>query len=288
MTERIVQFGDNNRLHGIMNIGGSNDRPTILLFNAGIVHRIGAHRLNVKLARNLADQGYNSIRFDLSGLGDSAPAPSGLGYEEQAIADIASAMDRMVQEAGAHAFVAIGMCSGADNAYRAALSDQRLRGLILLDPYAYENPAAALENVIARATDIDRWKRKAKKIVGLEKTELATPVPATPVSVPSDDDDDQARPIPPLEEFGSDLEKLCNQGTRIFTIYTGFVKRQITKPEQFFSTFASYDFKNAIDVDVFPAFDHTYTDLSAQEVLFAKISDWLGNVFPPGAEIIDE
>ncbi|MEX6633175.1 alpha/beta fold hydrolase [Hyphococcus lacteus] len=270
MSERVVQFGEGNRLHGILNQVGGNG-PNIILFNAGIVHRIGAHRLNVKIARHLASHGFSSLRFDLSGLGDSAAAPAGRGFEEQAVMDITQAMDCVISEIGGDQFVAIGMCSGADNSYRAALSDPRIKGIILLDPYAYDNSAAAFESMISRVTDVDRWARKAKKMAGLEKPKA---VPATA------DDDDQARPIPPLEEFGADLEKLCDGGTKIYIIYTGFVKNQITRASQFFSTFKSFDFKHAISVDVFPEFDHTYTELAGQDKLLSCLSGWFNEKFP--------
>ena len=270
MNERVVQFGDGNRLHGILN-QAKGDGPNIILFNAGIVHRIGAHRLNVKIARHLASCGFNSLRFDLSGLGDSVAAPVGLGFEEQAVMDISQAMDCVTNEVGGDQFIAIGMCSGADNSYRAALKDPRIKGIILLDPYAYDNSAAAFENLVSRVTDVDRWARKAKKMAGLEKPKA---VPATA------DEDDQARPIPPLEEFGADLENLCETGTKIYVIYTGFVKNQITRASQFFSTFGSFDFKSSISVDVFPEFDHTYTELAGQKKLLSCLSSWLNEQFP--------
>ena len=89
MREEIVQFGDDNRLSGILTLSPEmvTDRPLVIFLNAGIVHHVGPNRLHVKLARALAEERYEVLRFDLSGLGESLPAPAGKGYEEQSIAD---------------------------------------------------------------------------------------------------------------------------------------------------------------------------------------------------------
>src|SRR5262249_27402146 len=49
--------------------------PMVLFLNAGAVHRVGPNRMYVDLARSWAEHGLTSLRLDLSGLGDSPPAP---------------------------------------------------------------------------------------------------------------------------------------------------------------------------------------------------------------------
>src|SRR5690606_33422878 len=66
----------------------------VVLLNAGVVHRVGPHRLNVSLARRLAGVGLTSWRVDLSGIGDSRPIPGRLTFRESAVQDIRLTMDQ--------------------------------------------------------------------------------------------------------------------------------------------------------------------------------------------------
>ena len=138
MNETTLAFGANAGLVGTLSavaphaagIGG-------LLFNAGVVPRIGPNRLNVRIARALAASGIPSLRFDISGRGDSAPARGMESYEQQAVADIRAAMNLLNERTGASRFALMGICSGAENAFHAALADERVVGVTLMDSYHY-------------------------------------------------------------------------------------------------------------------------------------------------------
>ena len=72
MTERIVRFGPEDGLLGILTEPVSPPRgPAILFLNAGVLHHVGPFGWYVSLARRLAELGFLSLRFDLSGIGDS-------------------------------------------------------------------------------------------------------------------------------------------------------------------------------------------------------------------------
>jgi len=265
VRERIIRFGENGRLVGMLATpGGSFASTAVLFFNAGIVHRVGAHRFNVKLARLLAARGAPSMRFDLSGLGDSAAAPPGQGFEAQAIADIRAAIDAFAAALARPArFAAIGMCSGADNAWRAALADERLAALVLLDPYAYENRRAKLQRMAAKAADPERWGRALGRL-GRQDSLGQRPEEA-----------DASRPFPARAEFGAGLQSLTRRGVDMLILYTRFVEEQLARPEHFFDTFRDFDFNGRIEVGVDRGVDHTYTELSAQKAVFGRIADWL-------------
>ncbi len=112
-----------------------------MLLNSGIIHRVGAHRLNVKLARHLAAQGFTVLRFDLAGLGDSSFAESRLAFEAQLVEDIRAALNILQNTTDAQRFIVGGICSGADNGYSIALADKRVIGTVMLDPYVLSNAA---------------------------------------------------------------------------------------------------------------------------------------------------
>ena len=118
-TETVARFGAGERLLGIVTLPAQRreDAPACLFMNAGVVHRIGPHRINVKLARALAAVGIASIRIDLSGMGDSATAPGAVHSGEQTVRDLQDAMTHLEQTLGITRFIVFGLCSGAVHAY---------------------------------------------------------------------------------------------------------------------------------------------------------------------------
>ncbi len=262
--EKLVQFGDGRGLSGMLTIPTAKEvrAPGLILYNAGIVHRIGPHRLNVKVARAMAAKGVGSIRFDLSGLGDSRPAAG--GNEARTDADIGAALDALGAASGASRFTLFGLCSGADNGYRAALADPRIAGLILVDPYAYANRRAKLERTAMKALDVNRW-----------KAALARAAAPKGDTAPVRSEGDSSRPHPPRAEFGADLQKLTARGVRILIIYTRFVEEQLTRPEHFFETFADFDFGGRLEVEVKSGVDHTHTELCAQAALIVSVGGFI-------------
>ena len=89
VKEKPVQFGPDGNLVGVMARPASGDvastRPAVLFLNAGVIHRIGPHRLHVNLARYFAMRGVTSLRIDLSGIGDSRPVPGALSFRQSSV-----------------------------------------------------------------------------------------------------------------------------------------------------------------------------------------------------------
>ena len=112
MRERSIFLGSDSRMTGI--ITSPDDAqpgaglPAILLLNAGLIHHVGPNRMYVDLARRLANHGFTSIRFDMTGIGDSDRADMELPYVEQTVADIREAMDGLEEELGVQDFVLMG------------------------------------------------------------------------------------------------------------------------------------------------------------------------------------
>ncbi|NNF65268.1 MAG: alpha/beta hydrolase, partial [Acidimicrobiia bacterium] len=97
MNEQIIYFGENRNLLGILTVPDHPrpDAPTIVLLNAGLLHRVGPNRLHVAVARRLAAKGYSSFRFDMAGVGDSELVEGGLLYVERTRADVVASMDAL-------------------------------------------------------------------------------------------------------------------------------------------------------------------------------------------------
>ncbi len=268
MREQLVQFGEDGRLAGILSPAQNDEQntPVLVFLNAGIVHRIGPNRLHVKLARAFSAQGFPCLRFDLSGLGESPAAAPGLGYEQQSVVDVTAAVDFVMGRLGERPVILAGICSGADNGYRVALLDERIRGLILLDPYAYQNTTAQISDLAKRAQDPARWRRLAGKLTSGTQHKQAEE---------EFFEDDNDRVAPPKEEFGADLETLATRNVQICLLYTSSVSHLINDKVQFGKTFGKFDFGSALSVDVLSHVDHIYTELSAQSELADRIRGWL-------------
>lgn len=88
---KAFTFGSHGGLVGVVcepDAGPRPDVPAVLLFNVGLNHRVGPGRLNVDLARRLAHSGYATLRFDLSGLGDSEPRDDPRSEGDRAVVDL--------------------------------------------------------------------------------------------------------------------------------------------------------------------------------------------------------
>lgn len=272
MKENLIFFGADKRLSGIFTpTAEDTGLPVVIILSAGIVHRSGPARLHVKLARRVAGQGFPAFRFDMSGLGECPPAPPGLGHEAQSIADTRDAITAMQAELGARPVILAGLCSGADNAYRTALEDEAISGLILLDPYAYEHQAAKLAYLAKRAQD----PQKLGRFLGNLSARLTRSAQAAPGSHETEEDPDNDRIAPPLETFGRDFERLSARGVESCLVYTHSVHHLINKADQFFSLFGDYRFDDRVSVRTMMETDHTFTRLASQEALFSHLEDWL-------------
>jgi dienelactone hydrolase len=125
IAERPIVIAGDPELFGVVSepVGGEQDRPTILILNAGAVHHVGPNRLNVDVARRLAEEGFRSVRVDIQGLGDSPagdPALENSVYPDTLFRDIERMMTWLQEHEGATRIVLFGLCSGAYAAFQAA------------------------------------------------------------------------------------------------------------------------------------------------------------------------
>ena len=144
MREDAFLFGSEQGLIGIVTEPARHSQPGpaaslgVVFLNAGVIHRVGPSRLYVTLARDLAGLGCVAARFDHSGVGDSAVRRDGLPFEESSIAEARDAMDWLQKTKGVDRFVLAGLCSGAVTAFEAAVLDQRVVGVAMINPQGFD------------------------------------------------------------------------------------------------------------------------------------------------------
>lgn len=150
---------EGSRLIGII---AQPDHPVdtgVVIVVGGPQYRAGSHRQFTLLARQLAAQGIASIRFDYRGMGDSE---GDIRYFEAIDADIRAVIGQLFAHLPQIKQVSLwGLCDAASAALYYAPTDQRVQGLLLLNPWAH-NPAATARArmkhyYFARLTSLAFW-----------------------------------------------------------------------------------------------------------------------------------
>jgi exosortase A-associated hydrolase 1 len=146
--EEPVQFTCNQkRLYGILHLPDTVMNPStiVIIITGGPQVRIGAHRLYVQLSRFLCEHNIATLRFDYEGMGDSEGDFVGFQYAE---ASIDTATNYLRQKfKGKSNFLFWSLCDGATAAVLyAARNLEDVNGLILC------NPLVLTEQGLARST----------------------------------------------------------------------------------------------------------------------------------------
>ena len=93
VSETVLPISHDNHLVAVLSRPAlARDRPAVIILNAGVLHRVGPHRLHVALARRLAARGLPALRIDLAGVGDSPGRGDGGSFRASAVADTRAAM----------------------------------------------------------------------------------------------------------------------------------------------------------------------------------------------------
>ncbi len=154
MKETILEFGPERRLVGVLTrpprAAGDPSNVVVVITNSGIIHRVGANRVHVRLARSLAAAGVPCLRYDLPGIGDSERAASGGGVESDNLSATAAAIDALEKMGVGTRIVMVGLCSGADHSFRAMRLDPRIVGAVLIDPTAMFSTTRHRVNLVRR------------------------------------------------------------------------------------------------------------------------------------------
>ena len=275
MREQTLILGPDRHLVATLTPADPDVAPAgwmALLTNSGVIGRAGPHRMNVRLARQFARMGIPSIRFDLSGLGDSRRASGTLAQTAQWVADTRTVMDAAQARCGDLRFFMVGYCSGAEVAHLTALEDARLRAAVLWDFYAFPTRRlrwhrllhrlrrAGLRGIAAKA-----WRRLAGA------AGAATTSGAADARAPNVYDG----PKTPRDVYIDRFNELARRDVELFFYYSGGEPEWFAYRGQFKDMFGDQPFHPQVWFDQLYISDHLITGKAAQEGFMQAVQQWL-------------
>jgi len=278
MRERAITFGDVKNQVGVLTEPDENNKlkaaPCVLMLNAGFLHHVGPFRLHVDMARHLAAQGYMAFRLDVAGIGDSLSV-KGAGYDEDGVVyDIQMAMDELERTKGINEYVVVGLCTGAANAHKVAVVEERVKSAVFLGGYAYPTWRFYIKRYLPAVMDPVRVKNLLLRMV---RRIFSKPANDDQSFVMQDDFGWWA--LPPKKEVCGDLVKLVDRGVYLLYVYSGEEGDVYNYQEQFQQAFSSIDFNGKLKVIINEEADHTYIMAEDRDRLTNQVTSWLNECY---------
>lgn len=268
IEERAINF-DDNRLAGIVTLASNApaDQPVVVLLNAGLLHKVGSFRMNVEIARAMADQGVNTFRFDLSRIGDSDSSNYTGDYQASVVNDITCAFDELSRLIQARKFIVIGLCTGADNAHRIAVTDPRVCGAVFVDGYAYPTFKFRVKRVLSSVTSTPRLLKIIRERL-LFRIASQNPVAAN---------NEQAQfewTLPAKQQVEAEFSTLIRRGVKMLFIFTGAARGHYNYPQQMSDSFKDLDFADCLSIRINALADHSFCLSGDRRALIADVVNW--------------
>ncbi|HEY1534201.1 MAG TPA: hypothetical protein VGF76_09285 [Polyangiaceae bacterium] len=269
MTESGCQFGSGRRLAGVLTEPSElAPRLGLVLVSAGLLPKFGPYRLYAQLARRLAQSPIVTLRFDLGGIGDSAAEYERRRLQERTGLEIRAAIDLLSERYDLDGIVVGGLCSGAEDAFRAAESDPRVTGVLLIDPFAYRTAGWAWRNLLHRVA------RRSLRAFGIY----------APLTLPRSQQP-QSRLVSyrymQRRESARILRTLLLRKAHVHFVYTAGMRELFNHERQLRAQFKGIDFDGLVTLDHFPRIDHTQLLAEDRRTVIEAIARRLLSDLPP-------
>ncbi|KRG68957.1 alpha/beta fold hydrolase [Pseudoxanthomonas dokdonensis] len=249
---------DDGLAYGILTrASGPAKGVTLVLLNAGLIHRPGPFRFHVHLARALAEEGFNVFRFDQPRVGDA-----GSGSHATAGALFKQVLDTLQTATADTQFAIGGICSAADQAWRLALADQRVTSLVLIDGMAVQNiwfRVGQLRLMLGRG--IRRWPGMLKRFLAARDVDAPGVMDFRDWSEPA--------------QFREEAALLLQRGVKILGFYTGGVSYYLLHRRQLDATFGRSRRHPGLTLLFRPDVDHILFSTVQRERVIQRIRAWM-------------
>ncbi|TWT83224.1 Alpha/beta hydrolase family protein [Planctomycetes bacterium CA13] len=247
--EQAIVMGHYEHLLGIWSAPAScNGNTAVIMVTAGMLHHAGPFRLHVDLARGLSAKGIPSLRFDLSGIGESFGVGVGGRSLDRAADEIGQAIDWLAAHHGITNVILFGLCSGADDAIAVAMNDPRIVGVIAMDGCGYRTPKyywhRFKQHYLPRMLKPTKWHSMVRRRFHRNHT----PTSLTP--------GDDIREFPTRDVAESEIASLIEQGTWLHFVYTSGVGDYYNHSAQFAEMFPRLKESSSVSTRFFPEMDH--------------------------------
>jgi exosortase A-associated hydrolase 1 len=163
-SEQALRFAcQGEPMYGVLSLPEQPAARAILVVVGGPQYRAGSHRQFTLLARAWAAQGIAVLRFDYRGMGDSGGP---MRTFESVGEDLRAAIDQLYASVPGLADVVVwGLCDAASAAMFYGCHDERVAGMVLLNPWARTSGTIAKTTLKhyyrARLMDPALWKKIA-------------------------------------------------------------------------------------------------------------------------------
>lgn len=273
MRNMACNFGEGQRLKGVLSwpVNNCHDDIALVLVSAGFTGKTGPFRLYSELARSLSMAGIATLRFDLGGIGNSQTINPGVPLEARTKLDIKAAIDLLEVQYGFSGVVVGGLCSGAEDAFHYAVEDERVKGVLLIDPHAYKTKMWWVRNLLSRHF-LNRVIYKALRVFRIVKANQGTSAKFGQEAFKGSLIDYR---YTAHSESARILKGLLERQVQLHYIYTGGRTDTFNHKSQFFSMFKGIDFGSQLTLDYIPHIEHTQEFEEDRKELVALISQRL-------------
>jgi alpha-beta hydrolase superfamily lysophospholipase len=276
LTHTAVRIGSGSLFCIETVVAGYAPRAAVLMLNNGVAQAIGPGRSWVELAQILALDGYQVLRLDLSGLGESPARPGRLEndpYPVMAGEDIADTVDHVIAQ-HVDRVACLGLCSGAQLSFDAATRTPAIEVIMGINgrfdtPFHDKRP--------------DRKRRAARQTVALaafplSKTRLLPTIERLPHWLWSllDRLHLVALPTHPLRSY----RKGSGSTLLVFGSEELGLRALRRRAGREFDDILSDD---RMKLCVIPQLDHSMFNLDARTTVFETIRSYVRSVMPSGA-----
>jgi pimeloyl-ACP methyl ester carboxylesterase len=245
----------------------------------------------VNMARAWAAQGFEVLRMDFSGMGDSRLRNAGKEnevYASRFMAETRSAVDFLIGR-GVTNVVLMGLCSGAYVAYHTATADPRVSGIVLINPLTFHWTEGDSLEVRMRESfgstaqykrrffRYETWRRLVRGEIGVAaiSAELARRVrrratyEARAVIAKLTGD------IAETTDIERGFRRMCTRGTSSLLVLGADDGSRDAIEEHLGKDAAGMRSVSGFRIEIWPGTDHTFTPLWAQRKLTQRIGDYL-------------
>ncbi len=253
MNEFTCHFGDHKRLSGIaiQSAKPQGQKPVVIFVNAGFIPSHGPFRLYALLARKLNENGISSLRFDLGGIGFSEECDPSLPLLERTQKDMKAAVDYAICKMQATQVILCGLCSGAEDSFRYAETDDRVNAIAMIDPHCYATKGYWRRKrwsldipkrvIIKLERILNSWLSR-NKLEGYQSNQQPDLIEYEYMS---------------YQESKNILRKLHQRGVKLHYIYTGGMRGKFNHPKQFYEMYPDMTRDEAISITHLPWLEHT-------------------------------